>query len=470
MVELSDAGARLAACQPDDPRVVGDIFRMRNRRRHRRRLAMGAAALTIAAGVGAGLVVVLPGPSQHTQQVTTNSLPGTPGSTDIPSATADQLAAGHWSVLPPAPIPARENPVVVWTGREIIVWGGQSGPNDNVVNSDGASYTPTTRKWVTLPPAPISGRVYPAAVWTGQELVIWGGYDSNNPQNVSANGAAYDPEDNRWTLLAASPLSPRAQAQAVWTGQEVFILGGNPAVITSQHDYDTNGALYDPATNAWQTVPAPSAPAGHGLDWTLAVQAGSQTLAWSPWYITTSIGSNATSTTAGFDFYSYYESSGYWRALSQNSDPVKGPTQAIWTGHDVVVRGGSYFCGPCSGPASPEVSALLNPVTGSWTSIPTDPIALDQPTSAWTGQSLASVDLGARGGSAQSGSISPGDATAYDPDHQRWLRLPTPPSVCTGYAPPIWTGHQMIVTCVSSVGIGSKGSQAAGGIALTPGP
>ena len=40
------------------------------------------------------------------------------------SASATQLVAGHWQTLPRAPIPARDQASVVWTGHELIVWGG----------------------------------------------------------------------------------------------------------------------------------------------------------------------------------------------------------------------------------------------------------------------------------------------------------------------------------------------------------
>jgi hypothetical protein len=47
---------------------------------------------------------------------------GTPGRDR--SVTAGELARGRWSRLPEAPIPDRGNPAAVWTGRELLVWGG----------------------------------------------------------------------------------------------------------------------------------------------------------------------------------------------------------------------------------------------------------------------------------------------------------------------------------------------------------
>lgn len=465
MVDLSEAGARLAAYQPADPTTLVDVYRRRDRRRRRHRVAIGAAGVAVAA-VSAVIIAYSVPTSQRAQQITTNSLPGTGLTTSTPPATAAQLAAGRWSNLPPAPIPTRDVPAVVWTGREIIVWGGQSGSQGDLVHADGAAYDPSTMTWSVLPAAPITGRVNPAAVWTGSEMVIWGGYDINGPPfHVSATGAAYNPNTNTWRMLSRSPLSARAQMQAVWTGDAVLILGGNPAVIHSQTDYDSDGALYNPATNKWREVSTAPRPAGHGIDWALATQIGDRLLAWSTWYITTPNGPGSTSTNAGVDFFSYDEQSATWQELGRQPAPVADPRQAIPTGQELLVRGGSYYC-VCPGPLTAEVSAFYDPAANSWTPIAPDPIGIDQPESAWTGDAIASLDLTAESGS-QSHSTSPGDGAAYDPEQQKWYNLPSPPSACRGYGSPIWTGRQLITLCSST---GNTSPSATGGIALTPAP
>jgi hypothetical protein len=54
-----------------------------------------------------------------------------------------------WRTLPEFPLREREFPVVVWTGRELIVWGGAKEPRGNVIIDpppplyDGAAYTPS---------------------------------------------------------------------------------------------------------------------------------------------------------------------------------------------------------------------------------------------------------------------------------------------------------------------------------------
>jgi hypothetical protein len=58
--------------------------------------------------------------------------------------------------------PAR-NGIVVWTGRELIGWGG--GCCGDV--SDDGSANPATNAWRKLAPAPVSGQQSPIGAWTG---------------------------------------------------------------------------------------------------------------------------------------------------------------------------------------------------------------------------------------------------------------------------------------------------------------
>jgi hypothetical protein len=71
---------------------------------------------------------------------------------------------------------ARGNPVAMWTGHELLIWGGESatGYPRGPVLGDGARYNPATDTWrpMSSDGAP-SPRVVPAVVWTGSELLMW---------------------------------------------------------------------------------------------------------------------------------------------------------------------------------------------------------------------------------------------------------------------------------------------------------
>src|SRR5947208_509855 len=68
---------------------------------------------------------------------------------------------------------ARAGHTAVWTGSEMIVWGGFNEPS---LFNTGGRYNPGTNSWTptstTNAPA---GRVYHTAVWNGSEMIVWGG-------------------------------------------------------------------------------------------------------------------------------------------------------------------------------------------------------------------------------------------------------------------------------------------------------
>ena len=69
---------------------------------------------------------------------------------------------------------ARASHTAVWTGSEMIVWGGNGGSYFNT----GGRYDPSTDSWTAISTvnAP-SARNGHTAVWTGNEMIVWGGDD-----------------------------------------------------------------------------------------------------------------------------------------------------------------------------------------------------------------------------------------------------------------------------------------------------
>ena len=60
------------------------------------------------------------------------------------------------------------------------------------------------------------------AVWTGQEMIVWGGWVGNLP--FFNNGGIYNPEADHWRAMSVEGV-PEARSfhTAVWTGQEMNI-------------------------------------------------------------------------------------------------------------------------------------------------------------------------------------------------------------------------------------------------------
>src|SRR5438309_2361348 len=102
-----------------------------------------------------------------------------PGPAAEPGAVADGSASSTapsgpgWHRLPASPLTGRTGHSAVWTGQEMVIWGGSRG---NRALSDGAAWAPGVGRWRPLPPAPIGGRWGHVAAWTGQEMLVWGGF------------------------------------------------------------------------------------------------------------------------------------------------------------------------------------------------------------------------------------------------------------------------------------------------------
>lgn len=371
--------------------------------------------------------------------------------------TASALAHGRWSRLPAAPIPDRDAPVGVWTGRELLVWGGQSGPHDGVLHGDGAAYDPVRRSWRRLPPAPLTPRTGMAATWTGRELFVWGGYDqlAANPArlHVAGDGAAYNPDRRSWRRLPSAPLSARADATAVWTGREVLVVGGVPAVRTDRDRGFTDGAAYDPAHGAWRRlVPSPqprgSLMAQH-LVWT-----GTRLLVWSRWQqtlrseaVTLPNGERGveTETRDGVDVWAYDPAADRWAVLPMApGQPALGGAVLVWTGREVLSVTGRPSGGPVLFRAP---GARYDPARNRWRRLadgPLDTAAL--PAGLWTGAALMVWNgFSMRSGGGSLPGYQPGDGAAWDARADRWVRLPRSPLAGGFGTVAVWTGRAALV-------------------------
>ena len=120
-------------------------------------------------------------------------------------------------------IPAgRDSHTAVWTGSEMIVWGGYDG---SAWLNTGSRYNPSTDSWTatSLTNAP-EGRGVHTAVWTGTEMIVWGGWNFPNTLNT---GGKYNPSTDSWTATSTiNAPGSRYYHTAVWTGSEMIVWGG----------------------------------------------------------------------------------------------------------------------------------------------------------------------------------------------------------------------------------------------------
>jgi Sporulation and spore germination/Kelch motif len=135
------------------------------------------------------------------------------------SRAAAFVPASGWHELSPLPEP-RAGASAVWDGTELLVVGGSD------AQAQGFAYDPKVNSWRRLAPMD-SGRAHAAAVWTGTRLLVWGG-ETGTPGAfvIPPHGLAYDPRADRWSPLPQAPLTGRLEPAAAWTGGSLIVWGG----------------------------------------------------------------------------------------------------------------------------------------------------------------------------------------------------------------------------------------------------
>ena len=150
--------------------------------------------------------------------------------------------------MPKAPIVGRIGANAVWTGDEVIVWGGVARGGSIEAVGDGAIYDPADDSWREMTPAPsgVLGGGGHAAAWTGEVALFWAGNSPDGP----AGGAVYDPATDTWERLPNGPLGPREGYVSVWTGTELLIIAG-----TAGDGFASPvAAAVDPVDGSWRLL------------------------------------------------------------------------------------------------------------------------------------------------------------------------------------------------------------------------
>src|SRR6478735_7229366 len=171
-----------------------------------------------------------------------------------------------WTATSTTSAPAgRSTHTAVWTGSEMIVWGGWNG---STFFDTGGRYNPSMDSWTatSIVGAP-SARYVHTAVWTGSEMIVCGGYGGT----FLNTGGRYNPITDGWTPTSATGApTGRGFHTAVWTGSEMIVWGGYPNTNT--------GGRYNPGTDSWTATSTPGAPSSrqrHRAVWT-----GSEMIVW----------------------------------------------------------------------------------------------------------------------------------------------------------------------------------------------
>jgi len=264
-----------------------------------------------------------------------------------------------------APV-GRQEPAVVWTGQEMVVWGGARAVP--AYENTGGRYDPLTDTWssMSLVDAP-AARSSHSWVWTGEVMIVWGGGQTSTSFQT---GGRYDPQTDTWSPTSTTDApSPRIWQSAVWTGSRMIVWGGYNGT------YLSDGGIYDPSTDSWSPMENLSAPAPRGFH--TAVWTGQEMVLWGGW-------AGALVPTGG----RYDPSTNSWAAVSTLGAPDTGAEhRGVWTGDEFVVWGG-MACPGCGG--GRNVGGIYEPATDVWTATPTDgaPTGRGAHTSVWTGSEM----------------------------------------------------------------------------------
>jgi len=363
-----------------------------------------------------------PAASTTASSVTTTSGPTT--TTPTTTSASPFQASGPWSVVADHRVVGRTFPVVVWTGSEVVVWGGEK-PSEGAWHADGAAFDPVTGIWRELADTPLASRSEHVAVWTGEEVLVCCG----RIVGAGASAAAYDPEADQWREISAPPISP-AFAEAIWTGEEMLVFGG---VGRGGGMIHLVGAVaYNSVTDSWRRL----ADLPYRLERTADATIGNGVV-----YAWPSPSQGSTYMPLAYDI-----GSDEW--LTIPDPPAPGPTSPslVWMG-DVLF---AYGAGSDPGGDAIGIGVTFEPVGQTWRlaqQAPLEPVSPSEGTDASQKAVRVEGEVYIWTGWVGTDWAEPiTRVVAYDPSQDSWRELDPAPIAAQGlwHEPIIWTGSQLI--------------------------
>jgi len=280
--------------------------------------------------------------------------------------------ADSWQAISRQGLPGNlPGATILWTGKDLYVWGGgetYTGISQRPVSNAGWRYRPATDAWAPLACPPV-GRSGGSAVWTGREFIIWGG--SSNTVGMSYfgmnSGAKLNPATGRWYPVSTlNAPSPRWSHGAVWTGREMIVWGGEGLDANgrmSQNGTLNTGGRYDPLGDVWRpmdTNGAPSPRSGHSMTWT-----GTELLVFGGRTQRSDAWGRSVTNTGG----RYQPQTDSWSTLAVSQAPSPRQSHAAaWTGTELIIWGG-LGSSALNTPALLGSGARYNHVLNTWTTM-----------------------------------------------------------------------------------------------------
>lgn len=319
---------------------------------------------------------------------------------------------------------ARSSHSAVWNGQQLLVWGGDLG-GGNAYSAGGAAYNPTTDQWQAIATfqAP-TARASHTAVWTGTEMVIWGG---SGTAGVSTDHARYNLTAGTWAGVSANNApAKRSGHVAVWTGGRMIVFGGlNSTGLLGLSD---SGGAYDPVADAWTALPSAGLPEPRRF--ATAVWTGTEMIVWG------GMGDSVELATGGRLTCDANGLPTSWTAMSTVGAPsARTGHSAIWTGSKLIIWGGQ------SGGVNLGDGAIYDPAANTWAALPATgaPSSRSYHVAVWSGSEMLLFS-----GEDGSGTLPTG--SAYDPLRNRWRTLDTSTGALSrSRSTAIWSGTQLVM-------------------------
>jgi len=180
----------------------------------------------------------------------------------------------------------------------MIVWGGEDTTGFPV--NTGGRYNPATNSWTAISTtnAP-EARFDHTAVWSGTIMIVWGGFGdtTNGGGYILNNGGRYNPSTDSWTATSTTNVPDRRSGNtAVWSGTNMIVWGGG--LDQNGNDFNTGGRYC--AQGAPTPTPTPAVttnPATNVASFSATLNGslnpnGSTTTVYFQYGLTTSYGSN----------------------------------------------------------------------------------------------------------------------------------------------------------------------------------
>lgn len=297
---------------------------------------------------------------------------------------------------------------------------------------DGVDVTSTGQSvangnWENFSEIPREPVAFPSLTWTGQEVIVFGGVDlrGGTGQGATVEAAKYDPQRGEWQRLeSAPPELAVVQPRAVWTGDELVVLG-NRCVSLSDSDEEVEceagvaGGSYNPRENSWRVLALPEALEGDS-------EAFVESLGW-------------TGSSAAFrvreDIWSFDPDSDQWQKLPE--PPLPAEVVCVADGRVAVVDIPVTARQEQASKASVE-AAVLGDARDSWRTTRAESVEGESAPSHATrycGGPQVFV-LAAEGG---------GLAQRFDISANEWTAIASPPASVGVNGTSLWTGEELLI-------------------------